>query len=274
MTILMTSIDNHAVEPKHWLPVGRLTEPFRAAELPKAGTEKIKAAFFGKDDAGKALEALSMTTLGLKELRALASAVRLKAPKKRKDIQVRGRVAFVWWNATRGAYRRSTNAKANAFVSDSDRLAGALALLDSEAIRSGKWVDGETPTVTFPSRWVKSKADGGFAIPKDRYLGGQAVGPALAGVHAATVGNFAPEPDTVNAARGAVERAIVQFIKRNPKARVTVMVVYTYPDKTSRLPTGFRYYATDAAGKLSRQFTFTAVGPRDFLFKDNDFSKE
>jgi hypothetical protein len=274
MTFLMTTFHNDAVEPKHWIPVSPLAEQLHAAELPKAGIHNIKVVFFGPGDASKALKALSKGTVALKELRALASGVRLDGRKKQTDIQPRGRLAFVWWNVTRGTYRRSANTKENAFVSDSDRLAGALAVLDSDAIRAGKWVDGESPTVAFPARWVKSKAHGGFAIPKHRCVGGQAIGPTLAGVHSTTRGNFAPEPDTVHAARTAVERAIVRFIKRNRKARAAVMVTYTYPDKTTRLPAGFRYYATDASGKLAREFTFDTTGPREFLFNDNDLSKE
>jgi hypothetical protein len=82
-------------------------------------------------------------------------------------------------------------------------------------------------------------------------------------------GNFTPEWDTWNASRGRRESGIRDWIAANQSDRVVVMVVYRYPNRNSRVPSGYRFFAVSASGKLDVQLTagFTKDG-KPFFTED------
>jgi hypothetical protein len=240
---------------KLWLVKKHLKFPLRQDEVPRADCSHLRRVFFEDDRPRQGVEALfNKADLVRKELRALARGVSLRAQKKEKDVQADGRVALVWWDLQTNKYRRSTSAKDNTFNPDADRLVAAIAVLDSGAVRDGKWLDRtEEWKLSLPTKWTTPRAKSGFGFP-DGWLRTQAVGPSLGGITPISAGHFTGEQLGWDGYRGAVEDRIAVWMHKHPDDRVVVLIVYEYDrDKNPRCPAGYRYYAVSATGSLDVQ---------------------
>jgi RHS repeat-associated protein len=263
----------NAIDPSGLLDA-KLELPLKAAELAKtrrlrAGrtAKRIRAALFGpKADIGAALSGLKIDfgyNVRNFELHGIVNGFKSDGRKAKAGIQKAGRIALIWWDTKKKEYKRSTDG--NSFDARTDRLEFALAVLDTKSIRAKTPKGGITGirATGLPPAWKVGK----------RYEQGHAIGGAFGGSGLISSGNFTPEPDTVNAARGRVEAKIVEHLKKNPAATVAVLVLYRYSDKTSRIPIGYDYYAMDNRGTLDRLFEFTDAGFRGFIIRDRDFGK-
>jgi hypothetical protein len=251
----------------HWLTRDRLAHPLRADELAEAGKAaepaagKIRGVLFGAGDPTKAVEELfSKPDVPRKELGALAKSVRLKPRKVEKGVQPDGRLALVWWDVKAGEARRSTAAKGHAFNPRADRLIAAVAVLDNKALRDGKWVHrDDVEALSLPPEWQKDRASYGLTRFATR---GLAFGRALSSPGLLSLGAFTAECSPARASRAAMEDAIAEWamvknarkVYVNEKDRVAVLIVYQYARRGDRSPSGYRFYALSASGKLDAQF--------------------
>jgi hypothetical protein len=255
VVILLGCAAARADDGKLWLVKEHLKFPLRQDEVPRSGCTYLRRVFLDHDQPSKGVATLfNKEDLVRKELRALARGVSLSAQKKEKDVQANGRVALVWWDLQANHFRRSTSAKVNTFNPDTDRLVAAVAVLDSSAVRDGKWLDRrEEWKLPLPAKWTTPRAKGGFGFP-DGWRRTQAVGPSLGGISPISTGNFTGEQLGWDGYRGAAEDRIAVWMRKHPDDRVIVLIVYEYDkDKNPRCPARYRYYAVSVTGSLDVQ---------------------
>jgi hypothetical protein len=265
-----------ATEPQHWVSAGNLKNRLRYGELPKDGTPQLQTVFLSADDPAKSLLALhDDPEATVKELSAFAGGVSLAKADVEKGVQADGRIALVWEVAGKGKYRRSSAEKDNTYEPDAHRLVAAIAVLDTTAVRAGKWAEGEELSATLPAKWLKSPAEHGWTI-EEKLVGGLGVGAAFGGDDATIVGNFSPDPLESFGGRSGINEQVVRFLNKdgNKGAKVVTLMVYLYPDATSRVPNGYRYYVVDDAGKFGRVFTFTCPKPGQYITKSEHLPKK
>jgi len=244
-----------ADDGKLWLVKEHLHFPLQQDETPASGCEQLRGVFFGDGDPSKGIETLfTKHDLVRKELRSLARGLALTARKKAEDTQADGRVALLWWDLQANKPRRSTAAKDNTFNPDTDRLMAALAVLDSKAVRVGKWLNrDEEWKLPLPARWTVEKAKGGFGFPED-WKRTQGIGPSLAGIIPISAGNFTGEQLGWDGFRGAAEDRVAVWMNKHPEDQVIVLIVYEYDkDRNPRCPAAYRYYAVSNTGALDVQ---------------------
>jgi hypothetical protein len=256
LTAAMAQADPPYPGKSHWLTKDRLAHPLRAAELGKADGSQIAKVFFGEGDPRPTIELLRTNPPQTrKEMRTLAGGIALEARKAEKGVQPDGRIALVWWDTKGNRPRRSTAKKDNAFDPKTDRLLAAVAVLDSKAIRQGKWVPWEErPVLDLPPGWPKAEAN---VLER-----GQAIGFAFGAAGPLSAGDFTAEASLYNAPRATQEdRTVMWLMSKNEKKeyvndrdRVLVLIAYEYEKLTDHLPIGYRFYVISASGNLEVQF--------------------
>jgi hypothetical protein len=248
-TMVLTG--TYAGEPKEWKSCPRIGHILRDEEVKAADAPQVRQALFARERTAEGLDALrDKHEATISELMSLSAKLRLSPRERVLGVQANGRIGLVWWDVEKRAYRQSATKDAEYCVT-TDRLEAGLAVLDGRALAEGGTVSGETPTFPLPPDHIRSIAK---ATPGSELgvVAGLGVGLAVGGPQDVAAGNFAPEPAEDNKARGALERFVAYRAETNSDNTFVVLVVYDYPDKTSRVPSGYRFYAVSSDEKVMK----------------------
>jgi hypothetical protein len=240
-----------AGEPKEWKSHARIGHILREEEVKAADAPQVRQAFFAQERTVEGLDALrGKHEATVDELKSLAAKLRLSSRERVLGVQANGRIGLVWWDVEKQTYRQSATKDAEYRVT-ADRLEAALAVLDGRALAEGQTVSGDTPAFPLPPDYIRSiaKATPGSEVGFGAGLG---VGLAVGGPPDVAAGNFAPEPVEDNKARGALERFVAYRAESNLDKTFVVLVVYEYPDATSRVPKGYRFFAVASDEKVMK----------------------
>jgi hypothetical protein len=226
-----------------------LVQPLTADEIPNAKAPNLRAALFGKEEGIKdALAAMYAdakdATVG--ELTSVVKQLKADGRKVGANEQQDGRLSLVWWDTKNKKYVRYSGkvekGKCADFDPETHRLMLAFAVLDNKSIAAkGPPSPNSTTSGGLPPDWKL----------KDYQLG-HGIGGVFGGYGTTGFGNYAPEPAEENKARGALEEFVAFRAGKNLDTKFAVLVVYQYPDATSRIPSGYRFFAAASDEKVMK----------------------
>jgi hypothetical protein len=155
-----------------------------------------------------------------------------------------GTMALVWRD-NKGNLKWST--EGSTFDPTTDRLELAIAKIDNKKEKQFLGKEGPgTDADQKAQQWDPVKA-------KPGYQAGHGIGKSLGGSGTLSQGNIAPEPGSLNRARGGLEGAVKAKTAADPNLTVIVLVVYTYPPGKTQTPTAYSWYAV-SDGTLNVQY--------------------